>query len=323
VAERDAVLARIRLRHLQAFLAVVQRGTLRGAAESLAVSQPAVTKTLNELEDVLGVRLFERGRRGAALTPEAEVFLRHARASVAALGQAVEGVRGGHDETPLRVGALPTVAPSIVAAAVLALRARRPQTPVRVSTGRNGELIALLRRRELDAVVGRLAEPDEMAGLSFELLYAEPLAVVARRGHPLAGRAVPSASALARYPLVLPQAGTVIRHSVDSFFAGRGVSPAQGVTETLSVSLARTLVLAGDTLWFTPPSAAETDLSAGTLVRLPVDTTGTEEPVGLLLRTDAQPSAALAALLAALRAEGSERRAEGRQRRRRAAPGRR
>ena len=63
MAERDAVLARIRLRHLQAFLAVVQCGKLRRAADALSISQPAVTKTLNELEDVLGVKLFERGRR--------------------------------------------------------------------------------------------------------------------------------------------------------------------------------------------------------------------------------------------------------------------
>jgi LysR family transcriptional regulator, pca operon transcriptional activator len=320
VAERDAVLARIRLRHLQAFLAVVQCGTFRRAAEALSISQPAVTKTLNELEEVLGVRLFERGRRGATLTPDAEVFLRHAQASVNALAQAVDGVRTGHDETPLRLGALPTVAPSIVANAVLALRARRPLTPVRVTTGRNGELIALLRQRELDAVVGRLAEPDEMAGLTFELLYAEPLAVVGRRGHPLARAGTPSAASIAGLPLVLPQGGTVIRHSVDSYFAGRGIVPASGVTETLSVSLARALVLGSDALWFTPPSAAAGDLAAGTLVRLRVDTAGTEEPVGLLLRTDTPPSAALAALLAALRAEGGARRATVQRRRRVATP---
>jgi LysR family pca operon transcriptional activator len=319
MAERDVLLSRIRLRHLQAFLAVVQCGTLRGAADALAVSQPAVTKTLNELEDVLGVRLLERGRHGAALTPEAEAFLRHAQASVNSLGQAVDAVRRGRDETPLRLGALPTVAPGIAARAVLSLRARRPATPVRVATGRNAELLALLRARELDAVIGRLAEPDDMAGLSFELLYAEPLAVVARPGHALAGRASPAPSAIVRQPLVLPPAGTAIRHSVDSWFAGRGVAPGAGTVETLSLSLARALVAGGDALWFTPPSAVEQDLAAGTLARVRVDTGGTEEPVGLLLRTDAQPSPALAALLAALRAEGAERR-KGQRRRRAAMP---
>jgi LysR family pca operon transcriptional activator len=78
-------------------------------------------------------------------------------------------------------------------------------------------------------------------------------------------------------------------------------------------------VAGGDALWFTPPSAVEQDLAAGTLARVRVDTDGTEEPVGLLLRNDAQPSPALAALLAALRAEGAERR-KGQRRRRAAMP---
>src|SRR5213595_2686096 len=69
---RDAALNRIRLRHLQCFLAVAEARNLRRAAEALAISQPAVTKTLNELEEILGVRLFERGRGGARPTPEAE-----------------------------------------------------------------------------------------------------------------------------------------------------------------------------------------------------------------------------------------------------------
>lgn len=309
---RDAALARIRLRHLQCFLAVARGGTLQAAAQALAISQPAVTKTLNELEQMLGVKLFERGRRGALATPEAEAFLRHAQASVNALGQAVDSVVRGHDEAPLRLGVLPTVAPSFVPRALLALRAERAQAQVQVATGRNHELIALLRARELDLVVGRLSEPDEMVGLTFELLYAEPLAVVARAGHPLAGRRrAPAPAALAEHPWVLPPAGTLIRHAVDSFFAGHGVAPRRGSTETLSVSLARALAAGSDTVWFTPLSAAEPDLESGALVRLAVPTTGTEEPVGLLLRTDALPSAGATALIAALRREAGRRRGAG------------
>ena len=72
---RSCALSRIRLRHLQCFLAVAQQGNLRRAAQALAITQPAVTKTLNELEEMLGTPLFVRGRKGATLTPEAELFL--------------------------------------------------------------------------------------------------------------------------------------------------------------------------------------------------------------------------------------------------------
>src|SRR5207245_5761402 len=137
---RDAALNRIRLRHLQCFLAVAEARNLRRAAEALAISQPAVTKTLNELEEILGVRLFERGRGGARPTPEAELFLRHASASVQSLAQAVDAMLRGRDEAlPLRVGALPTVAPSVLPRVLRAYRTARPGAELRVITGRNAD----------------------------------------------------------------------------------------------------------------------------------------------------------------------------------------
>ncbi|MGA8049287.1 MAG: LysR family transcriptional regulator, partial [Burkholderiales bacterium] len=91
---------RIKLRHLQCFLAVAEQHSIQRAAERLAITQPAVSKTLRELEEILGVPLFRRGRKGAVPTAAAEVFLRHARASVSALQQGVDSLaqarrRGG------------------------------------------------------------------------------------------------------------------------------------------------------------------------------------------------------------------------------------
>jgi LysR family transcriptional regulator, pca operon transcriptional activator len=305
---RDTTLGRIRLRHLQCFLAVAQHGTLHRAAEALAISQPAVTKTLNELEQILGVRLFERGRRGAVITPEASVFLRHANASVTALQQAVDSTVRGRADVPVRIGVLPTVAPSVMPRVLQRFRSQRPQVEIVVMTGVNRGLLAQLRNRELDAVIGRLASPDEMIGLTFEALYAEPLVIVARPTHPLLKRAPLALDKIGQFPLIVPLAGTVIRHSADSFLGSRGVVPRLGLTETLSSSLAQRLVRDSDALWITPLSAAEGELAAGTLARLQVSTTGTEEPVGLLMRHDMLPSTALQTLLVAIREEARTRR---------------
>ena len=87
---------RIRLRHLHTFVAVAQQGTLGRAAETLNLSQPALSKTLNELEQLTGTRLFERGRLGAQLTLPGEQFLTHAVRVLDALntaGQALNGCR--------------------------------------------------------------------------------------------------------------------------------------------------------------------------------------------------------------------------------------
>ncbi|MEF7614326.1 LysR substrate-binding domain-containing protein [Aquincola sp. MAHUQ-54] len=304
------ILGRIRLRHLQCLLAVAETGSLRRAAERLAITQPAVTKTLADLESIVGLRLLDRGRRGAVPTPDARAFLRHAQASVDALGEAVRSVSPGADHRPVRLGVLPTLAPSVAARATLAWRTVCPDVPLSVVTGLNTALLRGLRERELDMVIGRLADPDDMAGLSFELLYAEPLVLAARPGHPLlhAGRP-PAPADLAACPLVLPMAGTLIRHAADSFLGARGIVPRGGITETVSASLGRALVLASDALWFTPLSAAEADLEGGLLARLPLEAAGTEEPVGLLMPAPQQPLAAVAALAEAVRAEGARRRA--------------
>ena len=314
---RDSALGRIRLRHLQCFLAVAQFGNLRRAALALAITQPAVTKTINELEDMLAKPLFVRGRHGATLTPEGETFMRHAGDSVNALGSAVDSVLRTPDAAPLRVGVLPTAAAAFLPAVLQAFAQRWPQVSVRVGTGRNAQLIEQLRARELDAVIGRLADPELMTGLSFEPLYAEPMLIVLRPGHALAPRtarsADPALAAIGAQPLVLPPGGTLIRQVADAFMRRHGISPQAGLVETLDTALARALVLQADNLWFTPRGAVQADLEAGILRRLSPNLTP-EEPVGLMLRTEPSSSATLQTFIAAVRARAMAIRQQGKRR---------
>jgi DNA-binding transcriptional LysR family regulator len=159
-------------------------------------------------------------------------------------------------------------------------------------TGINTELLAALKAGELDLVVGRMAEPDAMQGLSFALLYAEPLALVVRPEHPLL--ALPGASASLQavldYPLVIATPGTVPRHHTEALFQTHGLRLPTGVTETLSVSVARLLACRSNAVWVTPERAARDDLQRGGLVRLDIATSATKEPVGLLHRSASVPS---------------------------------
>ncbi len=310
---REAALARIRLRHLQCFLAVAQFGNLRRAARALSITQPAVTKTLNELEALLAKPLFVRGRFGATLTAEGEAFMRHAGESINALGNAVDSVLREPDAAPLRIGVLPTVAPSFLPGVLNAFAARWPLVAVRVATGRNAQLIEQLRSRELDAVIARLSDPELMAGLSFESLYTEPMLIVLRPGHALArgdqaktrgSKTAPALAAIGSYPLVLPLAGTLIRQIADGFLSRHGISPQAGLVETLDTALARSLVLQGDNLWFTPAGAVWPDLATGTLRQLGLALTP-QEPVGLILRTEPRTSATVLTFVSAVRAQAA------------------
>lgn len=289
------LLRRIRLRHITCFVVVARERHLGRAAERLHLSQPAVTKTLNELESLAASRLLDRGRHGTQLTAAGEQFLRYALGITEALEAAAGALAGVVDEVapPVRLGALPTVGSALLPDALARLRARYPHLGVQVSTGPNHVLVDALRAGDLDLVLGRMAEPDTMRGISFELLYAEFLAVVARPGHPLARTPGPvGLAAVLTYPVVVATPGTVPRHHAEELLQRHGLRLPPGRTETLELSVAREIVRRSDAVWFAPERTPQADLDDGVLVRLEVATPGSAEPVGLLRRSLAEPSAA-------------------------------
>jgi len=228
---------------------------------------------------------------GAQLTQAGEQFLRHAVDVTQALEAAAAALtRTGSPRVPAaQVGALPTVAGGLLAQAVARLHQRRPHAGIAVRTASNPELLAALKSGEVDFAVGRMAEPAMMQGVSFELLYAESLTIVARPQHPLlgtGGRIVPPL-ALLGFPLVIPGTGTAPRHSAEAFFEAHGIALPLGCTETQSVSFARALTMLSDAVWITSQHAVQLDIDRGWMCRLNVPAPGSAEPVGLLSRSGA------------------------------------
>jgi LysR family pca operon transcriptional activator len=199
------------------------------------------------------------------------------------------------------------VAPALLPAALARFRERWPSVQVVVKSAANPVLLDELRAGELDLVAGRMSDPRLMGGLSFELLYTEPLVFAVRPGHPLAGRSTRAVSvqAVLGFPLVVYGEGTIPRHNTESFLSARGLALPAHALQTLDVAVARGLVAVSDAVWITPLGAARGELADQRLVRLRIETAGTDEPVGLLLRSDAEPSALRGAMAALLR-EGAK-----------------
>jgi len=308
---RQDFVRNVQLRHLRCFVTVAQERHLARAAERLALSQPAVSKTLSELEAIAGTRLVERsnaGRRGVqGLTAAGEQLLAHALRVLEALDASAQAVApaAGERIERLRIGALPSVAPALLPQALARLRDSRPSVQIVVKSAANAVLLDELRAGELDLVVGRMSDPRLMGGLSFELLHTEPLVFAVRAGHPLASKAV-SVQAVLAYPLVVYGEGTIPRHNTESFLSARGLVLPSNALQTLDVAVARALVAVSDAVWITPLGAARGELADGRLVQLRIETAGTEEPVGLLQRSDAEPSALRAAMAALLREAARE-----------------
>lgn len=302
-------LARLKLRHLSVLLAIAEHGSLVRAADALAITQPAVSKILAECESVLGERLLHRTRKGVELTPAGRIFVRYAGSSLRTLREGLDSIAHERSaEAPvLMVGALPNVAATTLPPAVQRLLRAEPSARVRVRTGSNATLLGLLRQGELDVVLGRLAEPAEMQGVSFDYLYSEVVVFAVRPGHPLAAAARRTEplelTALRSHRMVLPDAGTRLREAADQFLLASGLGHPPHTIETIDVSFGRSFVLQTDAVWCVPTGVVHNDLATGALVALPIDTHASQGPVGLSLRADRLPSEALQRLLAEIRAE--------------------
>ena len=300
---------RLKIRHLNSLVAIAETGSLVRAADQLSITQPAVSKTLAELEDIVGRRLFERTPRGVKLTSAGRVLLRYAGSTLRSIREGLESISGetAAEAPTLLIGALPNVAATVLPPALLRFADHLPHARVTVRTGSNAQLIAALRQGVLDVVIGRLAEPSDMQGLTFEQLYMEPLVLVVRPRHELARRRRATAATLRDWRLVLPDAGTRIREAADRFFIASGMSLPQRTIETIDVSFGRSYVLQSDAVWCVPLGVVQDDLAQRTLVRLPIETRVTEGPVGLTQRVDRLPSEALQRLVEEVRQSVLER----------------
>ena len=295
--------SRIKFRHLQCFLEIARQGSVNKAATTLAISQPAVSKTLRELEDTLDVKLFDRIGRGIQLTRFGDVFLRYAGASITALRQGVESIAQARAEggVAISVGALPTVSSGILPRAVRQFRQDATGAIVRVVTGENEVLRSLLRVGELDLVVGRLSSPENMTGLAFEHIVSDRIGFFVRPEHPLLSSQPFDLAAILNYTVLMPTRNAVIRPIVEQFLNTNGLPIPPDYLETVSPVFGRSYARNSDAIWIISSGVVAEDLADGALCALPVDTSETLGPVGLTSRADTPLSLPALMLMQAIR----------------------
>ncbi len=277
----------VTLKHLRCFIEVYHRGNVADAARALGITQPAASRRLSDLETLLGVALFDRHGRRLVPNATAGLLVRYAEAAVVKLRNGLDLLVGDTetDGTVLSVGALPTVAGTLIPRAVLRLRQAAPGLTLRIETGAGDQLLPLLRAGRLDAVVGRMAPVASLRGLTFETLYQDRLAFAARHDHPLAGAPIGVQELLA-YPMICPPPSAVIRAIVEEFLAARGATLPRDRIETTAVAVAVPLLLASDAVWAISKGVAEPETGPGRLALLALDTVDTIGSIGITWRAD-------------------------------------
>lgn len=272
---------KVRLRQLRCFVTVARKKSFVLASEGLGLTQPAVSRSIKELELILGEPLFDRSTRGALLTEKGQGFLDAAEAAILQINQGLQAFLGdGGRSEQVRIGALPNVCSQVLPGIVHTFKVAHPNTTVTIFPGTNAGLLDGLRRAETDFVIGRLSSSEDMRGLAFEALFDEPLVFVTRQNHE-ATKDTASLEDLQRFPLLLPPEGTIIRHEIDRYLAGKGLAKPQNLVESTSSDFQRAYLLGSDCIAAVPKGVIQSDLDLGSLVELPIGEGELAGPVGL------------------------------------------
>lgn len=261
----------LKSRHLRDFMAIANSRSLRSAAVSLGLTQPAISRSLQELEEELGVPLFERHARGVVLTPAGEKFL--IRAQIA-----TQSIRRGFEEARQFQGDLRgTVSVSLSSAAVLGLlphaypqfRKAWPAISVRFVEGQFPLIEQRLRDGELDFYIGPRPEKERGIGYCIERLADNERVIMARKGHPLAGSK--SLAALVDAEWLIAGLRDRVEEEFEEVFSQYGLPSPAVRTRAESMLVLVALLGTTDALAILPRVWSSSPLFAGILVSIAIE----------------------------------------------------
>jgi DNA-binding transcriptional LysR family regulator len=300
--------ARLKTRQLLLLVALAEEGNIHRAAEVLSMTQPAASKLLKDIEDVLGVQLFDRLPRGMRPTLYGEAMIRHARIALSSLNQAHDEVqalkagRFGH----VRVGTITTPGLVLMPQAIARVKQAHPTLRVSLQVETSDILMGLLAQGKLDILVARLFAQHDKTSLRFDTLAEEPAVAVVRPGHPLLSAGKLSLRDLAGWGWIVPPEGSVLRHRFDLMFSEAGLDAPINLIETAALLFVTKMIAEGDMICVMAGDVGRYYAQHNLVAMLPIDLPCRMDAYGLITRTDRPPSPAANVMLAAIQAAATE-----------------
>jgi len=256
------------IRQLQYVVAIADTLGFHKAAQRCRVSQPTLSSQVQKLEDVLGVRIFERDKRGVLVTAVGRAVVDHARKVLVELDDLITVVTEAKDpfSGTLRIGVIPTVAPYLLPFVTPAVAARWPRLRLALVEDKTEELLAALRAGTLDA--GLLALVDGMEDLNYAVVIEDPFVAAVPRTHPLAKKKTVALADLEDEPVLLLEDGHCFRTQALALCHRAGATE----TDLRATSLATLvqMVSSGNGVTLLPSIAIEVENRRGQLAIKPL-----------------------------------------------------
>ena len=218
-------------------VALAEEGSIHRAAQVLNMTQPAASKLLKDLEDVLEVSLFDRLPRGMRPTWYGETMIRHARMALTSLNQAQDeltALKAGRFGQ-VGVGAITSPGLALLPPAVALVKQEHSNLRISLDIETSPVLLERLEQGKLDILVARLYAEHDKSNLRYEPLTEEPVCAVVRPGHPLLSTTGLTLRDVASAGWIAPPAGSVLRHRFELMFREDGLAPPIDMVETAAL----------------------------------------------------------------------------------------
>ena len=257
------LIKRLKPIHFRLVDQIARRQKLQLAAEALAMSQPAASRMLADVEAELGAPLFVRHPRWMEPTPVGETFLRHIRVILRELetlqsevGNLAEGQAG-----EIRVGAVTGPAMGFLMPALRQVKAESPDIEATIEVGPSVELVRGLREGRFDFIIARLMPDQDSHEFHVYPARSENVALVVRESHPLAHHRALPLDAVTGYEWVMQERGSPIRQAVEAAFLQSGTAVPGNVSNSSSLLVVLSLLAHSDVI--APQSEEVAEILAG------------------------------------------------------------
>lgn len=298
-----AQVSRLRFRHLQFLDILGKTRNLRLTAEQMYITQPAATKVLVDIEEMLEARLFDRLPRGMQPNELGLFTLRYAHSALDGHRRFVDEFstlkQGGHGH--LTIGAISGSAAHLLIAAVAELQRLRPLLVVKVLEQSSDQLIVWLAERKIDVMIGRFTDEAHRDQFRYENLSGETLQITAGVHHPLRGPNAPSLRELSNWPWILYPPSTALRRVSDDIFSSTGLSLTSGIVETPSFLFALELMQSTTMLSLQPAALVDKYVRRGLLTRIAADLPNRMPDFGLITLQGEPPGTPVLAFMDVIR----------------------
>ncbi len=297
------IIALLTTTQLRALMAVSEVENFTIASRNIGVSQSSLHRAARELEQLMGVILFEKNSTGIRTTKAAQILSTATKLGFAEINQAFYEISAlqSREVGKIIMGSMPLARTSILPQAINQFTQQHPNVQLDIIDAPYHDLLNHLRHGELDFLIGALRFPAPADDILQEELLSPPLTVVGRSGHPLENEPTITLELLAKYPWVVPRKGAPTREFFDGLFSEKNVPFPTNVVETTSQILIRELLLGSDRLTLISSHQIERERSLGLLRIFPFELNHTRRPIGITVRKNWQPTPAQQSFLTMLR----------------------